>query len=251
MSFTGRQTGSEAWRAARGELGGQTAQASSHSSRSKTTLPAAQTSGKTQAAPNASDVPFSAGIPATALPHLRSGGAFPRTAPKPGPGPEPGGGRGRGAVDRHSKPGEYLREALRQRKTYVPDIAEDLKRRTRLDPGDAQHQTPEKFSFDKRRLYDTASAKLPAKPKAPITIEDITENPDFAPADAATASQQQGSTASSGKHQQQQQSPQLDKVAFAKAVKAEFAKLMAAGGGVTPNQAAVQALENVKRQNGL
>ena len=243
----GRQTGSTAWRAARGELGNQTALESCSLDPKE-----AETSSKAQAAPNASDIPFTAGTPATALPQLRSGGAVPGNAPKSASKPEPGfvRGQGQGDADMPRKPDNDCQEALGRTYHHDPDIAEDLERRARLRPSNPQHWVPEPSSSDKRSKHEAASGKAAANPKAPISVKDIAVSPDATPANAATASQGHDSTASSGK-QHQQQSPQQEKDAFAKAVKTEFVKLMAAGRGITPNQAAVEALQNVKKRHGL
>ena len=76
------------------------------------------------------------------------------------------------------------------------------------------------------------------------------DSPTTAASETATAiaSPAESSKVSSSNRQKKMQ---LDQNGFAEAVKAEFAKLIGAGGGVTPNEAAVQALATVKKQHGL
>lgn len=123
------------------------------------------------------------------------------------------------------------------------DLAEELEQRAKLDA--ELSETPRQNEQQKHRKL--AAEKPPGKPRKmpPAPTED---SPTTAASETATASPAESSKVSSSNRQKKMQ---LDQNGFAEAVKAEFAKLIAAGGGVTPNEAAVQALATVKTQHGL
>ncbi len=198
--------------------------------------------GEAHVSSQSDDVPYSAGIPAMALPQLRSGGALRGTAPKPAP--------SGGSEDRGSTRPSFPRKAGPQRQpgkehpAVVKGLTEDSRSRYKFDPSAWEEVGDGHF----RAVSPPPAAKpAPVSRKTSVTIEDVTDSLKTAAISTATTG---GPGSSSGKWQQQ--SPvQLDKEAFAEAVKIEFASLMGAGGAITPNQAAVLALEIVKKQQGM